>query len=64
MRAKATEGAALSAPRLPYAIFRTIKWEQWFLKQDNQHPLRAVGMVAAVLVFVGTAIVRLLAPLM
>jgi hypothetical protein len=42
--------------RFLYPIFRAIEWAQWFLKQGNQHPLRAIGVVAAVLVFAGTAI--------
>jgi hypothetical protein len=50
--------------RLLYPLFRAVKWAQWFLKQGNQHPLRAIGMVAGVLVFMGTAIARLLAPIM
>lgn len=31
---------------------------QWFLKQGQQHPLEAVGWVAAVVVFIVTAIIR------
>jgi hypothetical protein len=44
--------------RLLYPMFRAIAWAQWFLKQGNRHPLRAVGMIASVLVFVGAAIGR------
>ena len=33
-------------------ILVTINWAQWFLKQGNQHPLRAIGVVASALVFV------------
>jgi hypothetical protein len=41
--------------RLLYPIFRAVESAQWFLKNGEQHPLRAIGMVAAVLVFgVGT----------
>jgi len=47
--------------RFIYPVFRAVEWAQWFLKQGNQHPLRAIGMVAGVLVFAGTAIARLLA---
>jgi len=49
--------------RLLYPIFRAIEWAEWFLKQGNRHPLRAIGMVAAVLVFVGAAIDKALAVL-
>lgn len=44
--------------RLLYAIFRAVEWAQWFLKQGNQHPLRAIGLVAAALVFAGTVVWR------
>jgi hypothetical protein len=49
--------------RLLYSVFRAVAVAQWFIKQGNQHPLRAIGMVAGVLVFAGTAIVRLLVPM-
>jgi hypothetical protein len=42
--------AALIGVRLLCPIFRAVEWAQWFLKQGNQHPLSAIGMVAAVLV--------------
>jgi hypothetical protein len=44
--------------RIIYPVFRFIEWAQWFLKQGNQHPLRAVGIVAAALVFMGAMICR------
>jgi hypothetical protein len=44
--------------RVIYPVFRFIAWAQWFLKQGNQHPLRAVGIVAAALVFMGAVICR------
>jgi hypothetical protein len=47
--------------RLLYAIFQAVRGAQWFLKQGNQHPIRAIGRVAGVLVFMGTAIANLLA---
>ena len=47
--------------RILYSIFRAVEWAQWFLKQGNQHPLRAIGVVAAGLVFVGMVIERTLA---
>jgi hypothetical protein len=36
---------------------------QWFLKKGKDHPIEAIGYIASVIVFVGTAIyVWLLAP--
>jgi hypothetical protein len=49
--------------RLLYPIFRAVDWVQWFLKAGTQHPLRAIGIVAGVLVFVSTAIARLFMPI-
>jgi hypothetical protein len=43
------------------SVFRLVKRAQWFLKQGDRHPLRAIGMVAAVLVFAGAAIGKALA---
>jgi hypothetical protein len=40
-----------------------IGWTQWFIKQGHQHPLDAVGYVAAVIVFVPMAIYTYLVPL-
>jgi len=42
--------------RVLYPIFRAVEFAQWFLRQGARHPLRAIGMVAAVLVFAGTII--------
>jgi hypothetical protein len=42
--------------RFVFPIFRVITWAQWFLKQGDQHPMRAIGMVAAALMFFGGAI--------
>jgi len=42
--------------RLFYPIFRVIVWAQWFLKQGDRHPMRAIGMVAAALMFTVGAI--------
>jgi hypothetical protein len=53
--------AGASGVRLLYPIFRAIEWAQWFLKQGHRHPLRAIGMVAAVLVFAGATIGKVLA---
>jgi hypothetical protein len=40
---------------LLYPIFRAIRWFQWFLEEGDNHPLRAIGIVATGVVFVGTA---------
>ena len=47
--------------RLLYFVFGAVGWFQWFIKGGEQHPLRAVGWVAAVLVFAGAALGKLLA---
>lgn len=39
---------------------RTTAWVQWFIKQGNQHPLQAIGFVAATLMFILTSIGHLL----
>jgi hypothetical protein len=40
---------------------RAVGWTQWFIKDGANHPLRAIGYVAAVIVFVGTIVVQKLA---
>jgi hypothetical protein len=42
--------------RCLYPIFRAVVWAQWFLKQGDQHPMRAIGMVSAALMFISGAI--------
>jgi hypothetical protein len=37
-----------------------VGWAQWFLKRGRYHPLKALGYVAAALVFVGTATIQAL----
>jgi hypothetical protein len=32
--------------RLMYLILRAVEWAQWFLKQGDAHPLKAIGIVA------------------
>lgn len=44
--------------RVVFVIFRAVEWAQWFLKQGDQHPIRAIGVVATVLVFVGVALAK------
>jgi hypothetical protein len=41
-------------------LMRAIGGMQWFLKRGNDHPLDAVGWVLAAIVFVGTAVIRLM----
>jgi hypothetical protein len=40
--------------RLVFWIFRAVEWAQWFLKQGDAHPVKAIGIVATIIVF-GTA---------
>jgi hypothetical protein len=42
------------AVRLVYLLFRAVEWAQWFLKQGDAHPFKAIGVVATIIVF-GTA---------
>jgi hypothetical protein len=44
---------------LNYVLLAT-KQVQWFLKQGRQHPLDALGLVAAPLVFLGAVVVQML----
>jgi hypothetical protein len=37
--------------KLVFWIFRAVEWAQWFLKQGDEHPLKAIGMVATIIVF-------------
>jgi hypothetical protein len=32
---------------------------QWFIKRGRDHPLDAIGMVAALIVFIATSVLRL-----
>jgi len=38
------------------AFFRAVGWAQWFIRRGNSHPLDAIGMVAAGVVFVGASV--------
>ena len=42
------------AVRFVYLLFRAVEKAQWFLKQGDAHPLKAIGIVATIIVF-GTA---------
>lgn len=54
-------GLGLLALRLSYVLFKAATWMQWFLAKGDSHPLRAVGLVATVVVFVAAAVVTGLA---
>jgi hypothetical protein len=45
------------ATRAVRSLLRTVRWAQWFMRHGDQHPLRAIGLVAATAVFVLTAVV-------
>ena len=47
--------------QLLYPMSRAVRWAQWFLRQGDRHPLQAIGMVAAVVVFAGTVIGKAIA---
>jgi hypothetical protein len=40
------------------AVIYSVGWGQWLLKNADQHPFKAVGFVAATIVFVGTIIMQ------
>jgi hypothetical protein len=44
--------------RLIYLIFRAVEWAQWFLKQGDAHPLKAIGIVATIIVFGSAMLVK------
>jgi hypothetical protein len=46
------------AVRLVFWIFRAVEWAQWFLKQGSEHPLRAIGVVATIMVFGSAMLVK------
>jgi hypothetical protein len=44
------------AVRLVFWLFRAVEKAQWFLKEGDAHPFKAIGIVATIIVF-GTAMV-------
>jgi hypothetical protein len=44
--------------RLVFWIFRAVEWAQWFLKQGDAHPLKAIGIVATIIVFGSAMLVK------
>jgi hypothetical protein len=48
----------LRIARLIFWIFRLVEWAQWFLKQGDAHPLKAIGVVATIIVFGSAMLVK------
>ena len=44
--------------KLVFWIFRAVEWAQWFLKQGDAHPLKAIGIVATIIVFGSAMLVK------
>ena len=44
--------------RLVFMMFRAVEWAQWFLKQGDAHPLKAIGIVATIVVFGSAMLVK------
>jgi hypothetical protein len=44
--------------RLIYLLFRAVEKAQWFLKQGDAHPLKAIGIVATIIVFGSAMLVK------
>lgn len=46
------------AVRLMFPMFRAVEKAQWFLKQGDAHPLKAIGIVATIIVFGSAMLVK------
>jgi hypothetical protein len=46
------------AVRLVFWIFRAVEWAQWFIQQGDAHPLKAIGIVATIIVFGSAMLVK------
>jgi hypothetical protein len=44
--------------KLVFWIFRAVEWAQWFVKQGDAHPLKAIGIVATIIVFGSAMVVK------
>ena len=44
--------------KLIFWSFRAVEWAQWFLKQGDAHPLKAIGIVATTIVFGSAMLVK------
>jgi hypothetical protein len=42
-----------------YPVLKAVRWAQWFLKQGNQKPFEAIGLVAAAVMFVITVLSKI-----
>ena len=49
---------SLLIARLVYLILRAVEKAQWFLKQGDAHPLKAIGIVATIIVFGSAMLVK------
>ena len=48
----------IGSPDLSIWLFRAVEWAQWFLKQGDAHPLKAIGIVATIIVFGSAMLVK------
>jgi hypothetical protein len=39
-------------------FLKGVRWSQWFLKQGDIHPLRAIGLAASTVVLFGAGVVH------
>ena len=46
------------AAKLIFWIFSAVEWAQWFLKQGDAHPFKAIGVVATIIVFGSAMLVK------
>jgi hypothetical protein len=46
------------AVKMVFLIFRAVEWAQWFLKQGDAHPFKAIGVLATIIVFGSAMLVK------
>jgi hypothetical protein len=46
------------AVRIVFLIFKAVEKAQWFLKQGDAHPLKAIGIVATIIVFGSAMLIK------
>ena len=51
-------GLSLLIVQLVYWLFRAVEGAQWLLKQGDAHPLKAIGIVATIIVFGSAMLVK------
>jgi hypothetical protein len=44
--------------KLIFLVFKAVEWAQWFLKQGDAHPLKAIGIVATIIVLGSAMLVK------